>query len=432
MLLYSTLDRHHRATFLEAVARGIPPGGGLYLPKKLAPLPGQLLTQDTPLPFPEIAYLIARSMLDGEIPDHELQAICEDAFAFPLPMRQLDNTLAALELFHGPTLAFKDFGARFLGRMLAYQRRGMKRETIVLVATSGDTGSAVASGCAGIDGIRVVLLYPEGKVSRIQELQLTAVAANVETVRVQGTFDDCQRMVKGAFADPTVTRALALTSANSINIARLLPQVFYYVAAWRQVNADDRGVIFAVPSGNLGNLTAGLMARAMGLPVKRFLAATNINDVLPEYLRTGVYRPRPAQSTLSNAMDVGDPNNISRITALFDENLESMRACIGAESRTDDDTRAAIANAFARYRYVFDPHGAVAYSVADRYRERHDPGAKFVVLATAHPAKFPEAYGGDLQHVIPLPDQLRGLADRPRQVLPMRARYEDLKALLMA
>jgi threonine synthase len=431
MRLSSTLDRNHEASFLVAAARGVPPDGGLYMPRILPLLPDRIRKENASLSFQDVAFDIAQVLIGGEIPEDPLRRIIGETMDFPVPLRRLDESLAVLELFHGPTLAFKDFGARFLARILAYHHRGSKRATTVLVATSGDTGSAVASGCAGIEGLRVVLLYPAGKVSRIQELQLTAAAPNVTALRVEGTFDDCQTMVKQAFADPELTRNLSLTSANSINIARLLPQIFYFVAAWREVRRHVPGIIFAIPSGNLGNLTAGVMAWKMGVPVEHFVAASNINDILPEYLRTGTFRPRPAQQTLSNAMDVGNPNNISRLKMLFDEDLHAMRTVVASDSCTDADTRAAIGEAYDRYQYLFDPHGAVAYHVVKRFLSEHPTRATAIVLATAHPAKFPEAYTDDLARVLPVPQQLRNLTAQPRRFTALRARYDDLKSLLL-
>jgi threonine synthase len=431
MRLCSTLDRDHEASFLEAAARGIPPDGGLYMPPNLPLLPDRIRRGNDPLSFQEVAFDIAQVLIGGEIPDDTLRRIIGETMNFPVPVRRLDESLAVLELFHGPTLAFKDFGARFLARILAYHHHGSDRATTVLVATSGDTGSAVARGCAGIEGLRVVLLFPAGKVSRIQELQLTSGAPNLTALRVDGTFDDCQTMVKQAFADRDLTTRISLTSANSINIARLIPQIFYFVAAWREVRQHEPGVIFAVPSGNLGNLTAGVMAWKMGVPVKHFVAATNINAVLPEYLRTGTFRPRPAQPTLSNAMDVGNPNNISRLRMLFGEDLLAMRSIVASDSCTDDETRAAIAEAYHRYRYLFDPHGAVAYRVAQRFLSEHATRAVTMILATAHPAKFPEAYNDELLRSISVPEQLRNLTARPKRFTTLRARYDELKSILL-
>jgi threonine synthase len=431
MKFYSTADRNHRVSFLDAVARGIAPGGGLYMPERLPVLPDPLREGGSTAGFPEIAYMAVREFVDGEIPDADLHTLIDETMNFPVPVRRLDERLTVIELFHGPTLAFKDFGARFLGRVLSYQRRHAERETTVLVATSGDTGSAVASGCSGAAGVRVVMLFPAGKVSRIQELQLTTGGSNITTLRVDGNFDDCQRLVKQAFADQELSSRLDLTSANSINIARLLPQIFYYVAAWQELSALRNEIVFVVPSGNLGNLTAGLFARGMGVPLRRFLAATNVNDVLPEYLRTGVVRPRSAISTISNAMDVGDPNNMPRLRALFADDLDALRTVVRADVCTDDDTRGAIAEAYREHNYTFDPHGAVGYRAAKRFLSNEGPETSAVILGTAHPAKFPEVYPEEIRETIPVPEQLRVLTGRPRRVLSIQSHYEDLKSILL-
>jgi threonine synthase len=431
MKFTSTIDPAHHATFFEAVSRGIAPGGGLYMPSALPALPADLRAGVSPAGFPDIAYEVIRHFVDGEIPEADLRTLIDETMNFPVPLRHLDDRLSVLELFHGPTLAFKDFGARFLGRVLSYLRRDADREITVLVATSGDTGSAVASGCSGVPGVRVVLLFPAGKVSKVQELQLTTGGPNITTLRVDGTFDDCQRMVKQAFVDQELRTRLVLTSANSINIARLLPQTFYYVSAWQELAQRGKEVVFIVPSGNLGNLTAGVFARTMGIPLRRFVAATNANDVLPEYLRSGVLRPRAAVSTLSNAMDVGDPNNTPRLQALFGGDIDAIRAAVSTDVCSDDDTRRAIDDGYTRYQYTFDPHGAVGYFAARRFLDREGPETAAVVLGTAHPAKFPEVYPEEIRARIPVPEQLRALTGRPRRMLAVRAAYDDLKSILL-
>jgi threonine synthase len=315
-----------------------------------------------------------------------------------------------------------------MARILAWLHRDDAREVTVLVATSGDTGGAVASGFADVQGVRVVLLYPGGRVSPLQELQLTTAGGNITTLKVDGTFDDCQRLVKMAFADGELRETRTLTSANSINVARLLPQMFYYASAWGMVK--DRGAVFVVPSGNFGNLTAGLMASEMGIPAEHFVMVTNINDVVPEYFRTGIYRPRPAERTLSSAMDVGDPGNLARIRSLFDDDLDSMRRRISAARCTDEETREATREAYERHQYVFDPHGAVGYRAARRFLDTKKTNARTVILATAHPAKFPEALDKEMRSALQVPEILEEITKRPRRMTPLGADYEEFRSHL--
>jgi len=428
--LYSTQDRSHLATFAEAVDRGMAPDGGLYMPSTLPLLPPAFLESCKDRSFAEISAELARRILEDDLPAPVLESIVTDAFSFPVPLRVLDEELTVLELFHGPTLAFKDFGARFMARVLSWLHRADSREIIVLVATSGDTGSAVAHGFAAVEGVRVVLLYPVGRVSSLQEQQLTTAGENVTTLSVEGTFDDCQRLVKRAFADPEVRRGRTVTSANSINIARLLPQAFYFVSSWARARQTGRDITFVVPSGNLGNLTAGLMASAMGVGAKHFVGATNINDVLTHYLRTGEYRRRRAVRTISNAMDVGDPSNLARIRSFFQNDRVLMNRLLATWCSTDEETRTAAREAFERYQYVFDPHSAVAYRAARYYLREQHGNTRCVVLATAHPAKFPEVLTEEMQKAAEAPDALREIQSRPRRVSSIGADYSELREVL--
>jgi threonine synthase len=413
MQLFSTNRRAPFVSFREALRHGLAPDGGLYLPTEL---PGVTLAEFEAwrrIPFPALASRVISRLLEDEFPEDLIGSLVSDALDFPVPVRPLPDGLFLLELFHGPTLAFKDFGARFLARVFGADLRERGDFATILVATSGDTGGAVARGFAGIAGTRVVVLYPAGRVSAYQEAQMATVGGNVIAVRVPGTFDDCQRLVKGAFADRDL-RGLRLSSANSINIGRLLPQMTYYVSSWLEcVPFRGATVTFSVPSGNLGNLTAGVMAARMGLPVSRFIAATNVNDVLPEYLLTGVLRTRPAVATLSNAMDVGDPSNFDRLAALCGSSVERMREQIRGECVSEGDTRAAIRQAYDEAGVVLDPHAAVAYAAARRYRAGTGHGAPVVVLATAHPAKFADAIELQLGVRPELPAAERGWRDRP-------------------
>ena len=430
MNLCSTNDRGMSVSFTEAVRRGIPADGGLFTPVSVPGCPAGFLRSICGLSFPEISFEIARILLGGEIPDADLRTIVADAITFDAPLCRLDDTTAVLELFHGPTLAFKDFGARFMARMMAYMHRGDTDKYTVLVATSGDTGSAVANAFHGIAGVSVVLLYPSGRVSQIQESQLTSLTGNVTALEIDGTFDDCQRLVKQAFADREISAGRNLTSANSINVARLLPQTFYYFNAFARLGESDRGIVFSVPSGNLGNLTAGLIAWKMGLPVKRFIAATNANDVVCRFLQTGVYTPGRAVTTLSNAMDVGDPGNLPRVRALFGGDTGALQAAVYPASCTDEETREAIAEAFGTYGYVLDPHGAVGYRALGRYRAVHQDSCTGIILETAHPAKFIGAYDPAIRGSITTPGRLRALMEGEKHSVKLPAVFKELKEFL--
>jgi threonine synthase len=377
--------------------------------------------------FPEIALAVARLLLKGEIPDTDLEKIVRESMSFPVTLHPLRRGVNVLELFHGPTLAFKDFGARFMARALAFFQRGENGQTTVLVATSGDTGSAVGQGFAGVEGFRVVILYPAGRVSPIQEQQLTTIGGNVTALEVDGTFDDCQRLAKVAFADPGLSARLRLTSANSINIARLVPQSFYYFEAVARADSDERPVVIAVPCGNLGNLTAGLIAWKMGLPVRRFVAAANANRVFVDYVEGGSFAPRQAVPTLSNAMDVGNPSNIARIMALFPHGVETLREVLVSDSISDVQTKENIAHVHAHYGYILDPHAAVAYGAL----ERHGADNCGIVLGTAHPAKFLEAYDPALRDSIEVPAPLREAQRLEKQSIRLPNRQEALNSFLL-
>ena len=433
MRLTSTSRRAPLVSFREALLSGIAPDGGLYLPIELPVFSTADLAAWRALPFDALAIQLTARLLGDEFPASALERLVGDALNFAVPAVRVDQRLSILELFHGPTLAFKDFGARFLGRFFGHLLAERGDHATILVATSGDTGSAVARGFAGVSGVRVVVLYPAGRVSAFQEAQMASIGGNVTAVRVPGVFDDCQRLVKAAFQDPALS-PLRLSSANSINIGRLLPQSFYYVAGYLAATpAIGAPVVFAVPSGNLGNLTAGVLAARMGLPVARFVAATNANDVLPEYLETGVFRSRPSVPTLSNAMDVGDPSNFARLDRLYDGSLHAMRAAIQGERVTEAETRAALREAYGRYGRVLDPHGAVAYAAARRQLDAGtvDAGLPVIALATAHPAKFGDAIRDELGFEPPLPEADRGWRDWPLSAIDLPAASgEALRDLL--
>ncbi len=432
MRLYSTNGGSAAVTFREAALRGLADDGGLFMPAEIPTLPGAFWERRGAMTFAEIAEEMASALIGDEIPREALGGIVRDAFSFDAPLVELAPDLAILELFHGPTLAFKDFGARFMARTLSYLRQGETRELTVLVATSGDTGSAVAYGFHNVPNTRVVVLYPSGQVSHVQEQQLTTLGGNVCALEVQGTFDDCQRLVKGVFRDPAIRERLDLTSANSINIARLLPQSFYYVAAYGQLRGRGGGPVFSVPSGNFGNLTAGLLAQRMGLPVRHFIATTNANDVVPNYLEDGVFSPRASLRTLSSAMDVGDPSNFARMLALFGDSHARMASEISGYRFTDAETLAGMRDLYERYNYIADPHTAVGYLGSRSHAA--DGGAEGVkiVLATAHPAKFAEVCLEALGVEVLLPEALRIALEMQKQATLVPATDGALREFLLA
>ncbi len=404
------------ATFGDALLQGLAPDGGLYIPERIEPFPPGAIASWRGLPIGSVAWHVLSHLLGDEVPARDLEPLVRDAFDFPAPAVPVEDRRFVLELFHGPTLAFKDFGARFLARVFGYLLARRGDHATILVATSGDTGSAVAQGFFGVPRVRVIVLYPEGKVSPFQEAQMATLGGNVTAVRVPGTFDDCQRLVKRAFRDATLTDK-HLSSANSINIGRLVPQAVYYFAAWLQVAGDRGPVVFSVPSGNLGNITAGVIAQRLGLPVARFVAACNVNDVLPEYLRTGRLRTRPSVATLSNAMDVGDPNNFARLLALHGGQDDALCANVKGMVVTDDETRSTLRGLYARTGYLVDPHTAVGYEAARRSAAASEVGGgdrlPHIVLGTAHPAKFGDVVREELGFVPALPEAYKDWQTRP-------------------
>lgn len=432
MWLESTRQRAPRVRFTDALTTGPAPDGGLYLPTAWPRLDPADLEAWKRLSFADLAVALAERWLADEFDRALVGRLVRDALDFPVPVKQVEDRYFVLELFHGPTLAFKDVGARVLGRLLGHVVATAGRRATVLVATSGDTGSAVAHGFHRVPGVSVVVLYPGGRVSRFQEAQMASLGDNIAALRVPGTFDDCQRLVKTALRDETL-RPLALASANSINIGRLLPQLFYYVAAYLGV-ADRVGqrVVFAVPSGNLGNLTAGVMAQRMGLPVARFVAAVNENAVLADYLATGQFRPRPAVPTMSNAMDVGDPSNFERVLALHDRALERMRENLWGRSVTEAEAGACLRALYERTGYLLDPHGAVGYAAARAYADALGGDEPIVTLATAHPAKFPEAIRRHAGTEPVLPERFRGWERWPLVAADLPdAAYETFRRVLV-
>jgi threonine synthase len=417
MQFYSTNDHTHRVGVEEAIFRGLPEDKGLYMPERIDPLPDSFFAELSDLSFAEIGYRVARQLLGGEIPEPDLRQIVSESINFPAPIIQLDEQKYILELFHGPSLAFKDFGARFMSRLMGYYNKDKEQELIILVATSGDTGGAVAAGFYKTPGIQVVILYPSGKVSRLQEQQLTTLGHNIHALEIDGTFDDCQSIVKQAFNDTDLRSKLRLSSANSINIARLIPQSFYYFEAFKQLG-PGQPVVFCVPSGNFGNLTAGLIAARLGLPIHHFIAATNENEVVPRYLSTGRYRPQASIATISNAMDVGAPSNFARIINLYGhingeqhpdiETHRKVKEFISGYAYTDEQTEGAVREIEEKYSYTIDPHGAVGYLALNDW-QKSNPDTRGVILETAHPSKFKPDVERILGHAINVPARLAEL-----------------------
>ena len=439
MQFYSTNDPSHRVDAKEAIFRGLPADNGLYMPERITHLPDQFFRELSEMSFVDIGMRVSRQLLGDEIPDADLYGIVKDTLTFPAPVVPLDEQKYILELFHGPSLAFKDFGARFMSRLMHYYNDDPQPLTI-LVATSGDTGGAVAAGFYDTPGIEVVILYPSGKVSDLQEKQLTTLGKNVHALEVNGSFDDCQALVKQAFLDKELRRELRLSSANSINISRLIPQAFYYFEAFKQLGDGDP-VVFTVPSGNFGNITAGLIAKKLGLPVHHFVAATNRNDVVPKYLTEGKYQTAPSVATLSNAMDVGAPSNFARMANLYGhvvgtENLSAnthsgMKSEITGFAFDDESTESAVREVKDRYGYTIDPHGAVGYLALKEY-QLSNPATRGVILETAHPSKFLPDMERILSGTIKVPERLKRLQDRPKVAMEMEASYPVFKEWLLA
>jgi len=432
-LRYRSTSRKAPLTSLRgAVLRGLAPDGGLYMPVEIARQSPEELEDFRGLPFTEVCFRVVRPFATPDVPEEVLWQVVSEAINFPVKLVSLSPGLHILELFHGPTLAFKDFGARFMARLMGYFVRGETRPLTVLVATSGDTGSAVAHGFLGVPGIRVVILYPSKRISEAQEKQFTTLGENITALEVTGTFDDCQRLVKQAFSDAELNKHVWLTSANSINIGRLLPQMFYHVAAYRQLPVASVPLIVSVPSGNFGNLTAGIFAKRIGLPVAKYVASTNANDVVPEYLRSGEFCPRPAAATLSNAMDVGNPNNFPRLLDLCRNRLEYLQKEIWGHGATDEETLAAMKMLHDKFGYITDPHTAVGVLGWEAYKREHPEPAQGLVLATAHPAKFADVVRKAIGIAPPLPDRLAAYLKRDKLSLPISSSYDEFNQFLLS
>jgi threonine synthase len=428
MNYYSTENRKLRRTLKDAVLDGLATDGGLYMPESIPVLPKKQLQSFKSKTFVEIAREIALSLFHEDLTESEILDITETAINFDTPLVEVEEDIYTQELFHGPTLAFKDVGARFMARMMGHFTMGLDQEINVLVATSGDTGSAVASGFWNVEGIQVYILYPSGGVSQLQEKQLTTLGGNITALEVSGTFDDCQRLVKSAFQDKDLTEKLILTSANSINLARLLPQTFYYFNAWARL-PENHEFYVSVPSGNFGNLTAGLIAGKMGLPVKHYIVATNVNDVVPEYLKTGKYRPRPSIPTIANAMDVGNPSNFARILDLYGQSHDAIATAMSAYVYTDDELRSTIGEVYLRTGYLLDPHGAAGYRALKAFTPKQK-GIPGVFLETAHPGKFSLTVEEVIQSTVEIPDKLKKASSREKISIPLSSKFEDFKEYL--
>ncbi len=433
MKYYSTNIKVEPVSLKEAVVKGLAADNGLYMPEQIKPFEPSFFENIEKLSFQEIAFEVAQKFFGEDIAESKLREIVFDTLQFDCPVVQVTDRIWSLELFHGPTLAFKDVGARFMARLLRYFLAEEKKQVNVLVATSGDTGSAVANGFLGVDGIHVYVLYPKGKVSAIQEAQFTTLGQNITAIEVDGTFDDCQKLVKTAFLDEELNKKLLLTSANSINVARFLPQAFYYFNAYARLKEagklTNNQLVISVPSGNFGNLTAGLFGVKMGLPIKYFIAANNANDIVFEYLSTGNYNPRPSVETLANAMDVGDPSNFARILDLFGNSHSDISGQMKGTRFSDDEIRKIVLKVYEKHNYLLDPHGACAYQALEDNLQEGEVG---VFLETAHPAKFTETVESIIgKGKVPLPDKLAEFMKGEKKSISLGKAYGGFKDFLL-
>ena len=431
MHYYSLSNPNETTNFAQAVVNGIAPDRGLYFPSEIPRLPASFFDKIEEMDVHEMALTAIQTFVGDEIPKEELERIVKTTLDFEFPVVAVEDQIGSLELFHGPTLAFKDVGARFMAQCLGYfNKQNSTQKVTVLVATSGDTGGAVANGFFGVEGIEVVILYPKGKVSKVQEQQLTTLGQNITALEVDGVFDDCQDMVKTAFLDSEITNQRTLTSANSINVARWLPQMLYYFLAYRQLKHKNKPLVVAVPSGNFGNICAGMIAQQMGLPIDHFVAATNVNDAVPAYLESGNYQAVKTTPTISNAMDVGDPSNFVRIQKIYGNDFENLSQHLSGYRFTDEETRTAMQHIHTSSGYVADPHGAVGYLGLKKYLENH-PDKYGIFLETAHPVKFLTTVEETLGTKVELPQRIQDLLEKEKQSTPI-SNYEDLKRFLLA
>ncbi|MFM6924664.1 MAG: threonine synthase [Ferruginibacter sp.] len=430
MKYYSLNKRSPVADFATATILGQAPDKGLYFPETIAQVRKDLIENIENYSNEAIAMEVIAPYIGNSIPKELLEKIVSETVNFEIPLVKITDDIFSLELFHGPTLAFKDIGARFMSRCLGYFARDNKEKVTVLVATSGDTGGAVANGFYDVDGVEVVILYPSGKVSSVQEKQLTTLGKNVHALEVEGTFDECQQMVKAVFADVELNQKIKLTSANSINVARWLPQQFYYFYLWKQWEDKANPPVVAVPSGNFGNICAGLLAQQSGLPIQHFIAACNVNDTVPEFLRSGNYQPKKAIPTISNAMDVGDPSNFIRIMELFHQQIDGLKTTLSGYTISDDETKATLVSVLKEHDYLLDPHGAVAYNALQQYQAQHQD-AKGVILETAHPVKFYDVITLLINQTVPVPEAVAEQIKKEKISTKISANSNELKEFLL-
>ena len=430
MQLYSTNNPDNIVDLKEAVLKSLPIDKGLYMPTHIPKLSSEFIDRIEEYSFADIAYEVATTLIGDYISRENMRGIIDRAIDFPAPVVMHDESIGTLELFHGPSLAFKDFGARFMAELISYFIKGEEQDITILVATSGDTGGAVAAGFYNTPGIEVIILYPKGKVSDLQEKQLTTLGNNITALEIDGTFDDCQAIVKQAFLDQELTKKYNLSSANSINIARLIPQTFYYFEAYKQVKKYGKKIVFSVPSGNFGNLTAGLLAKKMGLPIDHFIAATNINKVVPNYLESGIYEPKPSIATISNAMDVGAPSNFTRLLALYDNDYNDLKEDVSGFYLTDEEDKIVMKDIYEQYGYIADPHGAIGYAAIKDF-QKSNPDYLGVYLETAHPAKFLDVMKDVLTVTIVVPDRLKAVANKEKVAHFLTPEFNEVKEWLM-
>lgn len=433
MLYYSTSGNAPKTTLQDAVVKGLAPDKGLYMPEHIPTIPKAFFNNIGEMSLQDIAYVVANTLFGDDIESETLKEIVNDTLNFDIPLVHVADNKYSLELFHGPTLAFKDVGARFMARLLGYfNKKNGTKDVNVLVATSGDTGSAVANGFLGVPGVNVFVLYPKGKVSKIQEAQFTTLGKNITALEISGTFDDCQALVKNAFMDEELNEKLQLTSANSINVARFLPQMFYYFYAYAQLAKMGKpldNIVVSVPSGNFGNITAGLIGKKMGLPIKRFIAANNRNDIFYQYLMSGVYNPRPSIATIANAMDVGAPSNFARILDLYDNSHEAISKEISGCTYTDEQIAETLKDTYNKTGYLLDPHGAVGYRSLVEGLNNNEIG---VFLETAHPAKFKETVESIIEDEINIPAKLASFMKGTKSTVKLSSAFPAFKKYLMS
>ena len=429
MRFYSTKKKTDPVTFKDALLTGMPQDNGLYMPEYIPDL-SNIFKQENNLNFQEISLLISSKIIDRELSNNKIQDIIEECITFDAPNYKIFDDVYCLELFHGPTLAFKDFGARFMARCMERFTETSDKNINILVATSGDTGSAVAHGFYGVEGVNVIILYPKGKVSDIQEKQLTTLDGNIYALEINGTFDDCQKLVKKSFLDKTLKNKINLSSANSINIARLIPQIFYYAYSYLQIKNKSIPTIFSVPCGNFGNITAGMIGKKMGIPIYKFIASTNANDVVPNYLINGIFNPKPSIQTISNAMDVGNPSNLARIIDLY-SNIDNIKDDLVSWSFNDDQTSAMIADVYNQYEYVLDPHSAVGILGLLKYMEMKSDNMNNIFLGTAHPGKFADIVNPIINNKLDLPQRLKDVLSLEKRSIELNNDYDEFYDYLL-